>query len=832
MARLFNHVCLLTFLVIVLCSSFAKGAKTLGVSYDGRSLIINGRRELIFSGSIHYPRSTPDVWPELIARAKRGGLNTIDTYVFWNVHEPAQGKYNFEGRYDLVKFLKLIQRHKMFVILRLGPFIQAEWNYGGFPYWLREINNITFRSDNPPFKNQMKKFTNHIVEMMKDEKLFAPQGGPIILSQIENEYSMVQAAFKESGTKYIEWAAKMAIGLKTGVPWIMCKQTNAPQEVISACNGRNCGDTFKGPGSPKKPTLWTENWTAQYRVFGDPPSQRSAEDLAYSVARFFSKSGGTLINYYMYHGGTNLGRGSADFVTTRYYDEAPLDEYGLQKEPKWGHLKDLHHALALSRKALLWGVPSKQKLGQDVEAWVYELPKHNVCAAFLTNNHSRFDKSINFRGVDYFLPHRSISILPDCKTVVFNTQKVNAQHNARTYHPSNEANKDNSWKMYHERIPSFRRTSLKSMTPLELMDLTKDTTDYAWYITKFHLEEEDLPIRRDIKPVIQISNLGHAMHVFVNGKYIGMGHGNKVEKAFVFQRPVKLRQGANHIAILGMIVGLPDNGPYLERRMLGLHVVTIQGLNTGTLDLTANTWAHKVGMDGELKNIFDPRKTDNVKWTRASKGSQVTWYKRTFDAPHGDDPVIVDMSSMGKGWIWINGESIGRYWTSYESVLGTPTQSEYHIPRSFLKPKDNLIVIFEEHWGNPNKVQIKTVSRDNICTSVSEFHPAQVKSWTRENSHIRTVSDDLKPTAHLKCSKGKVIKTIAFASYGNPQGACGNFTVGTCHSKQAKIIAEKVCLGKPSCTLPISNEAYQADPRCPGTTRTLAVQAKCSRHAA
>ncbi|KAM0938733.1 putative beta-galactosidase [Dioscorea sansibarensis] len=130
MARLFNHVCLLTLLVIALCSAFVKGGKTLGVTYDGRSLIINGRRELIFSGSIHYPRSTPDVWPELIARAKQGGLNTIDTYVFWNVHEPIQGKYNFEGRYDLVKFLKLIHSHKMFVVLRIGPFIQAEWNYG------------------------------------------------------------------------------------------------------------------------------------------------------------------------------------------------------------------------------------------------------------------------------------------------------------------------------------------------------------------------------------------------------------------------------------------------------------------------------------------------------------------------------------------------------------------------------------------------------------------------------------------------------------------------------------------------------------------------------
>ncbi|KAJ0969946.1 hypothetical protein J5N97_022823 [Dioscorea zingiberensis] len=791
MARFLTVLCFLTLLSIVVCSASAKGRKTLGVTYDGRSLIINGRRELIFSGSIHYPRSTPDVWPELIARAKQGGLNAIDTYVFWNVHEPSPGQYNFQGRFDLVRFLKLVKNHKMYVILRIGPFIQAEWNYGGFPYWLREVQNITFRSDNPPFKNHMKKFTKFIVKMMKDENLYAPQGGPIILSQIENEYTMVQAAFKESGTRYVEWAVKMAIGLKTGVPWVMCKQINAPDEVISACNGRNCGDSFKGPGSKSKPTLWTENWTAQYRVFGDPPSQRSAEDLAYAVARFFSKSG-TLVNYYMYHGGTNFGRGSADFVTTRYYDEAPLDEFGLQKEPKWGHLKDLHRALTLSRKALLWGTPTTLKLGQDLEAWVYEVPGNNVCAAFLTNNHSRVDKSVNFRGVDYFLPHRSISILPDCKTVVFNTQRVNAQHNARTYRPSKEANKGSSWQMYQESIPSYSKTSLKSMTPLELMDLTKDTTDYAWYITKFRLEEGDLPIRRDIRSVIQIANLGHAMHVFVNGKYIGMGHGNKVEKAFVFQRPVKLRTGINQIAILGMIVGLPDNGPYLERRMLGVHSVVIQGLNAGTLDLTANTWAHKVGMVGEKKSIFDPSKTNSVKWSSATKGLQVTWYKRTFDAPHGDDPVIVDMSTMGKGWIWINGENIGRYWVSYESVLGSPTQAEYHIPRSFLKNKENLIVIFEEHGGDPNGIQIKTVSRDNICTIVSEFHPAQIKSWTREDSHIRSVTDDLKPSAQLKCSNGKVIKTIAFASFGNPQGACGNFTVGNCHSQEAKIIAEKV----------------------------------------
>ncbi|MGD7361325.1 beta-galactosidase, partial [Ralstonia pseudosolanacearum] len=187
----------------------------------------------------------------------------------------------------------------------------------------------------------------------------------------------------------------MAVGLKTGVPWIMCKQKDAPDPVINTCNGRNCGDTFYGPNRPNKPILWTENWTAQFRVFGDPPSMRSAEDLAFSVARFFAKNG-TLANYYMYYGGTNYGRTGASFVTTRYYDEAPLDEFGLQKEPKWGHLKDLHSALRMCKKALLWGSTTVELLGDQLEARIIEKPGGKDCAAFLTNNRTRTPATVTF----------------------------------------------------------------------------------------------------------------------------------------------------------------------------------------------------------------------------------------------------------------------------------------------------------------------------------------------------------------------------------------------------------------------------------------------------
>lgn len=184
--------------------------------------------------------------------------------------------------------------------------------------------------------------------------------------QIENEYNHVQLAYREGGYRYVQWTANMAVAMNVGVPWIMCKQTDAPDPVINACNGRHCGDTFTGPNKAYKPALWTENWTAQFRVWGDPISKRSVEDIAFSIARWFSKKG-TLVNYYMYHGGTNFGRTTSAFTTTRYYDEAPLDEFGLPREPKWSHLRDGHKALKLCKKALLWGNSSVERISDDLE---------------------------------------------------------------------------------------------------------------------------------------------------------------------------------------------------------------------------------------------------------------------------------------------------------------------------------------------------------------------------------------------------------------------------------------------------------------------------------
>ncbi|MFS7991301.1 putative beta-galactosidase [Helianthus anomalus] len=103
----------------------------------------------------------------------------------------------------------------------------------GFPVWLKYVPGMSFRTDNEPFKVAMERFTAKIVNMMKSEELFEPQGGPIILSQIENEYGPVEWDIGAPGKAYTKWAAQMANGLKTGVPWIMCKQEDAPDPMVS-----------------------------------------------------------------------------------------------------------------------------------------------------------------------------------------------------------------------------------------------------------------------------------------------------------------------------------------------------------------------------------------------------------------------------------------------------------------------------------------------------------------------------------------------------------------------------------------------------------------------
>ncbi|TKW22719.1 hypothetical protein SEVIR_4G246300v4 [Setaria viridis] len=714
-------VALLAAAAVIIVSSPAPA--NAAVSYDHRAVTINGQRRVLISGSIHYPRSTPEMWPDLLQKAKDGGLDVVQTYVFWNGHEPVQGQYYFGDRYDLVRFVKLAKQAGLLVHLRIGPYVCAEWNFGGFPVWLKYVPGISFRTDNGPFKAAMQAFVEKIVSMMKAEGLFEWQGGPIILAQVENEYGPMESVMGGGAKPYASWAAKMAVATGAGVPWVMCKQDDAPDPVINTCNGFYC-DYFT-PNSNSKPTMWTEAWSGWFTAFGKPVPHRPVEDLAFAVARFIQK-GGSFVNYYMYHGGTNFDRTSGGpFIATSYDYDAPIDEYGLLRQPKWGHLRDLHNAIKQAEPALVSGDPTVQSIGNYEKAYVFK-SSGGACAAFLSNYKTNAPATVVFNGRRYELPAWSISVLPDCKTAVFNTATVKEPSAPATMSPAGGF----SWRSYSEATNSLDDRAFTKDGLVEQLSMTWDKSDYLWYTTYVNIDSSEQFLKSGKWPQLTIYSAGHALQVFVNGQSYGTAYGGYDSPKLTYSGYVKMWQGSNKISILSAAVGLPNQGTHYETWNVGvLGPVTLSGLNEGKRDLSNQKWTYQIGLHGESLGVHTAAGSSSVEWGGAAGNQPLTWHRAYFNAPAGGAPVALDLGSMGKGQAWVNGHHIGRYWsykaaggggcggcgyagtyseTKCQSGCGDVSQRYYHVPRSWLNPSGNLVVLLEEFGGNLSGVTLVT----------------------------------------------------------------------------------------------------------------------------
>ncbi|XVE65399.1 hypothetical protein DITRI_Ditri07aG0177400 [Diplodiscus trichospermus] len=803
----------------LLCTSFA-----IQVDYDSKAMIIDGQRKLIFSGSIHYPRSTPEMWPDLIQKAKDGGLDAIETYIFWNAHEPRRRQYNFNGNLDFEKFFKLVQQAGLYGILRIGPYVCAEWNYGGLPVWLHNIEGVEMRTDNEIFKKEMQIFTTKIVDMCKEAKLFASQGGPIILAQIENEYGNIMWAYKDAGKAYIKWCAEMAVAQNIGVPWIMCQQDDAPQPMINACTGFYCHEFT--PNNPKSPKIFIELWTGWFKKWGQKDPHRTAEDLAFSVARFY-QSGGVLLNYYMYHGGTNFGRTTGGpFITTSYDYDAPMDEFGNLNQPKWGHLKQLHAAIKSGEKILTIGTAVTKEYSYGINLTTYTDDKTGERFCFLSNNRTE-DATVDLQQDGKFdIPAWSVSILDGCKKEIYNTAKVNTQTSimVKTQIDNEEKAAGLTWMWTTEAVKDalYGKGRFSARQLLEQKRVTSDVSDYLWYMTSVDINGTSWENAN-----LFVNSSGQVLHAYVNGKLIGSQSGY----IFQFKNPVSLLPGRNIITLLSVTVGLQNYGELFDLGPEGLDGGPVRLMDEGnatTLDLSSNTWNYKIGLNGEIKQLHDPNSPYARLWRTSEvlpTGRPMTWYKSTFKTPSGTDPVVVDLQGMGKGHAWINGNSIGRFWPAkiadgngcprecdYRgkytedkcmSNCGKPTQRWYHVPRSFLTNNTNTMILFEEIGGNPSQVSFKTTIVGSICANVEEGN-----------------------TLELSCNKGQTISEIKFASFGDPQGKCSSFQKGFCEAELSPSVVEKACIGMESCKIDVS-EANFGSIECRNITKKLAVEAIC-----
>ncbi|KAJ8899934.1 hypothetical protein K2173_019639 [Erythroxylum novogranatense] len=829
-----SRVSLFSFAVLFL-SCHCSGIQ---VTVDNRALNIDGERRIIISGAIHYPRSTPEMWHSLIKKSKDGGLNAIETYVFWNAHERERRQYDFSGNLDLVRFIKTIKAVGLYAILRIGPYVCAEWTYGGLPVWLHNEPNIHLRTNDPVYKQEMETFTTSIVKMMKNEKLFASQGGPIILAQIENEYGNVEWAYGSDGYDYIKWCANLAQGYKVGIPWIMCQQDNAPPPMISTCNGYYC-DQWKNPKS-NTPKIWTENWSGWFKNWGGQNPHRTAEDLAFAVARFFQQQG-TVHNYYMYHGGTNFGStAGGPYITTSYDYDAPLDEYGNLNQPKWGHLKELHFLLRSMEKALTYGAIRNLDFPGNRQITIYSYEGKRSC--FFANSHNTDDYTFDFENNKYLVPAWSVSILHDCYKEVYNTAKVNNAQTATMIKVPNTDDDDEPytfhWTWRPENVLQLNKKDALGNNLLhsnELLDqkiATNGTNDYLWLMTSVVYDEKNPLWNAPGKSLyLSVHTKGHVVHAFVNGKHVGSRAAEYSHYEFTFKKKIKLVHGTNYISLISATVGLANYGDHYDNAKYGItgpvNLILKDRFDTVEVihDLSKNHWVYKTGLHGEDLGLNEGKTTA---WSAMDRPSNkpFVWYKTTFSAPIGDDPVVIDMIGLGKGVAWVNGNNIGRYWPSYlatedgcdfqcdyrgaygsgkcKTNCGKPSQRWYHVPRSFLKADGNVLVLFEEMGGTPDLIQVETVTIGKLCAHAYEGH-----------------------TLELSCQGDNFITDIKFASFGTPTGVCGDFHINQkCHAQDSLHVVRKACIGKQMCSLKVDEKTF-GPLRCHADEYRLAVQATC-----
>ena len=153
---------------------------------EGDHFSLDGKPFRVLAGEMHYARVPRAYWRDRLRKAKAMGLNTITTYVFWNVHEPQPGVYDFSGNNDVAEFVREAQQEGLYVNLRPGPYSCAEWDFGGFPGWLLKDHSMVVRSDDPKFIEAASRWMHRLGQELAPLQI--GRGGPIIMVQIENEY--------------------------------------------------------------------------------------------------------------------------------------------------------------------------------------------------------------------------------------------------------------------------------------------------------------------------------------------------------------------------------------------------------------------------------------------------------------------------------------------------------------------------------------------------------------------------------------------------------------------------------------------------------------------
>ena len=309
---------------------------------SGKQFLMDGKAYQIISGELHYTRIPREYWRDRLQKARAMGLNTITTYVFWNVHEPHPGVFDFSGQNDIAEFIREAQEVGLNVILRPGPYVCAEWELGGYPSWLLKDRDVVLRSSEPKYTAAVSAWFARLAQEVTP--LLLKNGGPIIAVQVENEYG----AFGDDHG-YLEGVKKQLI--KAGLEDTVLYTSNQPGDILKGSLPElptviNFGDGGAKAAfdklqqlRPDGPQMTGEYWAGWFDKWGEAHHQTDGKEEARELQWMLER--GYSVSIYMFEGGTSFGwMNGADSHTgkdyhpdtTSYDYDAPLDERGQPRD--------------------------------------------------------------------------------------------------------------------------------------------------------------------------------------------------------------------------------------------------------------------------------------------------------------------------------------------------------------------------------------------------------------------------------------------------------------------------------------------------------------------
>ncbi|MER8183100.1 beta-galactosidase family protein [Kitasatospora sp. NPDC094015] len=319
------------------------------LTYDSTGFTLDGRPLRILSGAVHYFRTRPEQWPQRLAALRAMGLNTVETYVPWNLHEPAEGR--FERLAELGDFLDEAARQGLWAIVRPGPYICAEWDNGGLPAWLTARVGHRARTSDPQYLTAVDAFFDALLPGVVARQL--DRGGNVLLVQVENEYGSFgsdQAYLRHLADGLRRRGVSVPLFTSDGPLGHMLAAGTVPGVLATVNFGSDpeAGFAELRRHRPGDPLFCMEFWNGWFDHWDKPHHTRDAADAADTLRRILAAGGS--VNLYMAHGGTNFGttaganhedaphnstewtRSPYQPVTTSYDYDAPLDERGAPTE--------------------------------------------------------------------------------------------------------------------------------------------------------------------------------------------------------------------------------------------------------------------------------------------------------------------------------------------------------------------------------------------------------------------------------------------------------------------------------------------------------------------